>query len=228
MSTPAILFIFLLTFTYFHFFTQVLAILTWTIVPAHGIAKIVHVFWQTAALATLIASIIATVKNKNNIMEDHLTSMHSWVGVATVAMFCINYVFGLTMGLITTFNPSNGLRKAFDLTFIHRSLGSTAFGLTVLAICLGIMSQFSRSGCYYTETTNNQANYNNLPQACKIANGLGIAVIATGIVVITTVSVRLHLLAREEVIVVEDRTDKVIAFKEAKFRADEENKATGN
>jgi hypothetical protein len=76
------------------FFSQVLAILSWSLFP-HNVGKSVHVFWQTAALATLIASIIATVKSKQDLVEDHLVSMHSWMGVATVLVFCANYVFGL-------------------------------------------------------------------------------------------------------------------------------------
>jgi hypothetical protein len=51
------------------FFSQVLAILSWTLFPIHTVGKSVHVFWQTAALATLIASIIATVKSKKDLSE---------------------------------------------------------------------------------------------------------------------------------------------------------------
>jgi hypothetical protein len=51
------------------FFSQVLAILSWTLFPIHSVGKGVHVFWQTAALATLIASIVATVKSKKDLME---------------------------------------------------------------------------------------------------------------------------------------------------------------
>ncbi len=42
------------------------------------------------------------------------------------------------MGLLTACRPSSPLRTACDLRRIHRALGLTALGLTVLAVVTGI------------------------------------------------------------------------------------------
>ena len=45
------------------------------------------------------------------------------------------------MGILTMVSPANRLRDAFDLRRVHRALGLTALGLTVLAVLTGIMDR---------------------------------------------------------------------------------------
>lgn len=65
-------------------------------------------------------------------------------------------------------------------------------GLTVIAILTGIMSYTGRFGCSKIDSSSTDANYENLPDACKIANGMGVAVVATAILTVLLVSVRPH------------------------------------
>mmetsp|Transcript_13709 Transcript_13709/g.13254 ORF Transcript_13709/g.13254 Transcript_13709/m.13254 type:complete len:516 (+) Transcript_13709:291-1838(+) len=204
------------------FFSQVLAILSWSLFP-HNVGKSVHVFWQTAALATLIASIIATVKSKQDLVEDHLVSMHSWMGVATVLVFCANYVFGLVMGIITAAKACVQFRSTYDLRVIHRAFGTTSLGLTVIAILTGIMSYTGRFGCSLIDTQDQMASYPNLPDGCKIANGMGIAVVSTAILTVLLISTRKH-----EVREINEKPpssfDNVIEVKVSNENKDESNK----
>jgi hypothetical protein len=54
------------------------------------------------------------------------------------------------------------------------------------------MSYTGRFGCNYIDTQSINASYGNLPDACKIANGMGVAVVATAILTILLVSTRKH------------------------------------
>jgi hypothetical protein len=63
-------------------------------------------------------------------------------------------------------------------------------GLTVIAILTGIVSYTGRYGCSYIDTQTMNASYPNLPDGCKIANGMGIAVVCTAILTILLVSTR--------------------------------------
>jgi hypothetical protein len=108
--------------------------------------------------------------------------MHSWLSVGAVSLFGTNYMLGLFMGILTACMPESPVRKMFPLSKIHKVLGMTAFGFTVLSICTGIMDQTGRSGCSYVDVLitavekNPALNYPSIPNQCKIANGLGIAV----------------------------------------------------
>ena len=79
-----------------------------------------------------------------------------------------------------------------DLRSVHQSLGLISLGLTVFCILTGIMDQLGFGGCSYVSVSNSgassqgvyenpAAHYSQLPDACKIANGLGIAVVAASI-----------------------------------------------
>jgi hypothetical protein len=65
-------------------------------------------------------------------------------------------------------------------------------GLTVIAILTGIMSYTGRYGCSYIDTPSINTSYGNLPDGCKIANGMGVAAVATAILTILLVSTRKH------------------------------------
>lgn len=59
--------------------------------------KLLHVFFQCAAVGTLIAGLMAIVQSALKFGSPSLTSMHSWYGVTAVAMFGTNYLFGMPL-----------------------------------------------------------------------------------------------------------------------------------
>jgi hypothetical protein len=60
---------------------QIFAILTWSLISFNlFIAKIFHVFLQTAALICMSTGLAAIVTPKNNYYLPQLVSMHSWIG----------------------------------------------------------------------------------------------------------------------------------------------------
>jgi len=181
------------------FFSQVVAICSWSLFSQqHDIGKGFHVFFQLAAMSTMIAGLCAIVHHLLQIKAQSLTTMHSWVGVATVSAFGVAFLLGAGMSTLTAFYPESVLRKAFDLRRIHQTMGLTAFGLTVVAILTGINSQLGQGACAYVITTtynykadvNPAENYGSLPTACKIANGMGICVLLAEVFVFIAVSNR--------------------------------------
>jgi hypothetical protein len=151
-----------------------------------------------------------------------LTSLHSWVGVVTVVTFGLQFLFGGISGLLDVikFDPK------VDLKGPARHLSLAAFGLSALTIVSGIVNYLPSSACNYVPTKsfhqvqNDPARqYNWLPNACKIANGLGLSVLFTAIAVFYAVSVRVPYTTEEEHGVVE-REKKV-----AEVEAAEENTA---
>jgi hypothetical protein len=179
------------------FFGQVIAISAWGFFSNHKRAKVVHILFQTIAIAMMIVGLVDIVKTKNKEKLPNLTTMHSWLGVAAVSILGVNYLMGLGMGLLTQHSPDSILHKAFPLVTIHRTIGLIAFGLTVLAIETGIMNVTGRGGCYYTTYDGTQgvdvnpaANYPNLPEDCRLVNGMGITVLLAAIMVYIAVATR--------------------------------------
>jgi cytochrome b-561 len=169
------------------YFGQVLAVSCWSLIADHSIAKILHALCQTAALACMIAGLTAIVKYKLDIYDSSLVTAHSWIGIAAVAVFCCNYCLGLLMAILTRWFPSNVMRVALDLRRIHRAVGMAAFGLTSMAILTGINNQLPYGSCGYDS---NKDGYGNLPDACKLANGMGIAVILSSLCVVGASTLR--------------------------------------
>ena len=125
------------------FVGQVLAINTWSIIPDHMASKILHVLWQSAALACMIAGLTAVVKEKFNDKDPSLTTLHSWIGICGIVMFCINYLIGSFMALFTSYLPSDAkLRSSVDWLIMHRFFGLSALSISGGAILLGIMEEF--------------------------------------------------------------------------------------
>lgn len=178
--------------------------LSWSIFPDPFSAKLSHVFWQTAALSSLIAAMVAVVKDKNDGKQTSLTTIHSWLGVATIIVFCINYMFGFWMWFLKVVFPDNKIKEAIDLRLNHRTIGAIAFGLTVITILTGIMDEFGKNGCDYLQLItypdkNPGSHYKDMPIACRIGNGLGITVYITAFLTIVVVALRLNRQASEAV-----------------------------
>lgn len=75
---------------------QVKAINDWNLFSDHGNGKLSHVLFQTAALSCTIAAMCAVVKFNFERRTPALNTMHSWMGAAAVAMFCCNYLLGMS------------------------------------------------------------------------------------------------------------------------------------
>ena len=168
------------------FFSQILALLSWSVFSDHSLAKKVHATLQTCALCTLVSGIwaIEEYKDKKTIPSPSFTSMHSWIGLGATVMFSVTYTFGLTMALLTQFFPQSRLRSILDLRAIHRRLGMISLILTTSAIVSGVVNQFGKHGC----DSNSNGNYQSIHTSCKLANGMGLLVLAsTGVSVMCIV-----------------------------------------
>lgn len=178
-------------------FGQIQAIISWTFIPDHTIAKVLHVIWNVAASACMIAGIRAIVMDKFHEKTPSLTSMHSWVGVMGIAMFGLNFFWGLNMAFLTAFFPDFFLLKNMDLAFIHRIIGLSALIICTAAILTGIMDQMGEDGCYYVDTdyyksgkadSNPSKYYSKIPKSCKVSNGLGtVIILAAGFTALTVI-----------------------------------------
>jgi hypothetical protein len=170
------------------FFSQVLALLSWSVFTSHKVGKVSHVLWQTAALATMIAGLAAVYSYKTSSGEARMTSVHGWLGVAATMLFCLSYACGLLLGGWRVCGP---LARKTNMRVVHRLLGGSAFVVVAVAACTGIMDQLGRSGCAYVPSSQSaMADYSALPSGCKIANALGVVLMMATVGTMVVVTVR--------------------------------------
>jgi hypothetical protein len=170
------------------FFGQVLAISMWSLVPQHDLAKILHVLFNLAAVACLIAGLRAIVDYEQYNNLPALTSMHSWLGVMTTTLFGMQIIGGFVLGAGTAGGADIGTMK--PLAMMHRALGVITLAFTAVTILSGIQNQLlgprGNNGvsfigsCGFNVGGNSNdypaRYYNKIPDACRIAYGLGVTV----------------------------------------------------
>jgi len=169
------------------FFCQVQALFNWSVFSNHLVAKLTHVFAHIVGVVLVILGLIAVVKYNYHSKTPSLNTMHGWVGVCAITIFGSNFAWGSAMALITAINPSSKIRKHLPLLILHRIIGSCAIILSAAAILTGIMDKLPYGSCFYLLSSSDEEesrrdidpaeNYSYLPGSCKIAHGLGIAVI---------------------------------------------------
>lgn len=185
------------------FFSQIIAISSWGLFSAlfdkdYEIGRMFHGFFQTASAGCMIAGLICIVKHVSDNNLESLTTIHSWIGVAATVMFGITYIFGSMLSIMKIFAPNSSIHTSVNVVLFHRGAGMATFGLIVLAITTGIMSQLQLGSCFYLNIASITPSiyrypgehYYDLPGSCKIGNGIGILVVAAAIGVAILVSIR--------------------------------------
>ena len=134
-----------------------------------NIAKLMHVFFQFLALATLTVGLSAIFVSMNQENKTaNLVSMHSWVGVAAATLFLYNFI-SISCRELVKRSPyaQHYFPKAIENSLQnHRYIGLCT--IILMAILAGIES--SQGDCS-VQNTNPAINYDNLSEGCKISNG---------------------------------------------------------
>ena len=141
-----------------------------------------HGIWHTAGLIFLCVGLVAVFKSHNSSVSTggdpyaNLTSLHSWIGICTVVLFCQNYLMGILHFVLPYLSVD--LRKLY-MPF-HVFLGRTAFIIACCAALTGIMEKNTFKGCGYSVTKpdyNPAEHYNDIQNGCKVSNGIGMLIV---------------------------------------------------
>ena len=84
---------------------------------------------------------------------------------------------------------------------VHVALGGSTLLAVTVAICTGIMNYMGRLGCSAASSSTSgqgseqSADYNSLPSACKLSNGLGVVVAGATVCTLAAVGWRAVLVS---------------------------------
>lgn len=165
------------------FLSQVLSLTSIVYFGKKFTATISYIFWQIAALCTLIGALRAVVKWKFDTQADSLITLHSWIGCITITFFAISFLFGKVVSISSLLK----MNLSPTTTWIHMLLSVLVLSLTMITIVSGIMVQNGIDGCNFIRVNTDHTIINpafyygaHFPWSCKISNGLGLTVLFGG------------------------------------------------
>ncbi|XP_017290378.1 cytochrome b ascorbate-dependent protein 3 isoform X3 [Kryptolebias marmoratus] len=139
--------------------------------------KLLHAALMLLSLILAIVGLCAVFDFHNAFKGPNLYSLHSWIGIAAVALFAMQWVVGFAGFLLPCSPPT--LRKL--LKPVHVWLGGSILLLTVAACISGINEKL-----FFVLKANisGAQAYSSLPPEAVLANVLGALIVAFGLVVL--------------------------------------------
>lgn len=176
------------------FLGQVHCLVTWILFPETSKTIRQGLFWlfQTIALSFFVAAMCAVVKWKIENKYPALVTLHSWIGVIAIVVFCSNFIGAFLFQYSESFVAKYAPR--FDLAFLHKFGTIFALVLASIAIIVGIVNQLGQDSCnFINDDTKAQANpaafYDNFPNSCKVAYGCGLSVLGSTVFAVIGITI---------------------------------------
>ncbi|XP_053181225.1 lysosomal membrane ascorbate-dependent ferrireductase CYB561A3 isoform X1 [Scomber japonicus] len=143
--------------------------------------KLLHAALMLLSLILSVVGLCAVFDFHNATGTPNLYSLHSWIGIAAVALFAMQWAVGMA-GFLLPCSPIS-LRKL--LKPIHVWMGGSILWLSIAACISGINEKlfFVLKG----DTTGTQP-YSKLPPEAVLANTLGVLIVAFGLIVLKILS----------------------------------------
>lgn len=151
--------------------------LTYRILPASKhTRKVTHATLNAIALILGIIGVTAAFRyhNESTPAIDNLYSLHSWVGLITIILFALQWVFGLVTFLYPGLSPPT---RQVSLPW-HTFLGAFLLVLSVASAELGILEKIT-----FLQTSKVIGHYSS---EAMLANWLGLSVLLYGALTIFT------------------------------------------
>ncbi|CAK8681242.1 unnamed protein product [Clavelina lepadiformis] len=129
--------------------------------------KLIHAGLLCFALIAMIVGLVAVFTFHNDSHISNLYSLHSWCGIATISMFCAQFVLGF---LIFLFPEANSDIKSTYLS-LHQFFGGAILVLAAISTISGINEKL------FFVYAKKPKSYSQLPGGAVFGNVLGIVVV---------------------------------------------------
>ncbi|XP_076361483.1 plasma membrane ascorbate-dependent reductase CYBRD1-like isoform X2 [Tachypleus tridentatus] len=142
--------------------------------------KVIHTSFFVFALSSITVGLVSAIQGRN-IAQDpkHFYSLHSWIGLATIGMFALQFLVGFVSFLIFLCCDTATVKLRQRLLPTHVTLGLVIFEMAV-ATCLTGLMQTAR---HRLSGTIDKTNYEDLPEQALVINVLGVSLLTLGIVI---------------------------------------------
>ncbi|XP_059920061.1 lysosomal membrane ascorbate-dependent ferrireductase CYB561A3 isoform X3 [Gadus macrocephalus] len=150
--------------------------------------------WKLAHAGAMLLALVLAVVGLCAVFQNHATnhipplySLHSWVGICSVALFATQWAVGVGAFLL----PCSPVALRVLLKPLHVWLGASILTLSIAACVSGINEKliFALKGTA-NGTANGTLPYSALPPEAVFANSLGALIVVFGLVVLRILSNR--------------------------------------
>jgi cytochrome b-561 len=115
---------------------------------SHLQAKRMHVAWYVLSASSVVLGLIAVFKSHERSTTANLYSLHSWIGIGAITVFCLNFLFGM-LHFLNPLCESVALKDQYKPYHIFG--GVLAFLLFFMAIETGLQEKNTfLGGCICT------------------------------------------------------------------------------
>jgi len=149
-----------------------------------GIAKATHAGIWSSSFVLGIIGIIAVFKSHNDELSGYIAnlySLHSWVGVFVLALYTLQFLYGL---VVYGFGIGrNGRLGSSTMMTLHKYSGAWINLLVMTTILLGLQEKEGFINCAYNVDEADLMpikNYHLIPYSCKLSHGLGLVILSMG------------------------------------------------
>ncbi|KAK1390135.1 putative transmembrane ascorbate ferrireductase 3 [Heracleum sosnowskyi] len=109
-----------------------------TVAATHKVQKFVHMFFNLVSLVLGIVGIHAAFKYHDKLNLEDMTSLHSWIGMAALCLFILQWLFGFSLFLFP--QASTAYTRAQALPW-HINGGRALLYMAICAAETGLMQK---------------------------------------------------------------------------------------
>jgi hypothetical protein len=167
---------------------SITALVSYRLLPLNKmITKTIHVVLHSVSLFCLIFGLTAVIvgnnyksKNTSGSYYANFCSIHSFLGLSAIVLYCQNYIFGLLHFLY----PWLSTERRVSYMPSHKVLGVFSFFAAIMAALTGLMELSAEYGCGYAVSHPDNdplGNYHLLSAGCRTMNGIALLLFLTAL-----------------------------------------------
>ncbi|XP_022258334.1 cytochrome b ascorbate-dependent protein 3-like isoform X2 [Limulus polyphemus] len=143
--------------------------------------KVIHTSFFVFGMSSITVGLVSAIQGHNGAQDPkHFYSLHSWIGLATIGMFALQFLVGFMSFLVFLCCDNATVKLRQRLLPTHITFGLIIFGMAI-ATCLTGLMQTAR---HMLSGTIDKQNYEDLPEQTLVINILAVSLLALGIVII--------------------------------------------
>ncbi|XVE85568.1 hypothetical protein DITRI_Ditri17bG0100800 [Diplodiscus trichospermus] len=146
-----------------------------TVQATHYVQKVVHMILQLAAFVVGVIGLCAVFKFHDMANIEDVYSLHSWIGIATISLFALQWLAGLS----TFMFPQTDMTRKSMLPW-HVNGGRTLLYMSIAAALTGLMEKATFIGLRHN-------------REARLLNFLGLSILLFGIFVDLSVAFYRHI-----------------------------------
>lgn len=108
-----------------------------TVMAEHNVQKYFHAFFHLVALCSGIFGICAVFRYHDREAIEDMYSLHSWIGLTTIILYGLQWLFGLATFLFPSASPESRVR----MVPWHMSGGRALLYMSICAALTGLMEK---------------------------------------------------------------------------------------